>query len=71
MYDIPALFNTDAAAMIGLPDDTTTTVTMYIMRLYKADVGKASAISVLLFLITLAISVVLFCIMGDHEKGGK
>lgn len=68
MYDIPALFNTDGAAMIGLPDDTTTTVAMYIMRLYKADVGKASAISVLLFLITLAVSIVLFYVMGDRER---
>lgn len=68
MYDIPALFNMDGAAMIGLPDDTTTTVAMYIMRLYKADVGKASAISVLLFLITLAVSIVLFYVMGDRER---
>lgn len=71
LYDIPALFNTDGAAMIGLPDDTTTTVAMYIMRLYKTDVGKASAVSVLLFLITLAVSIVLFGIMGDREKEEK
>lgn len=31
LYDIPALFNTNGST-IGYPDDTSTTVTMYIMR---------------------------------------
>lgn len=39
--------------------------------LYKADVGKASAISVLLFLITLAVSIVLFYAMGNRERREK
>lgn len=45
MYDIPALFNVPETGLVGLPDDKTTTMAMYIMRLYNSDVGKAAAVS--------------------------
>lgn len=67
MYDIPALFNRSTTGFIGLPDDTSTTLTMYIMRLYSADVGKAAAVSVFLFVITLIISLLFFATMGDKD----
>lgn len=68
MYDIPALFNVPETGLVGLPDDTTTTVTMYIMRLYNSDVGKAAAVSVFLFVVTLIVSLLLFASMGDRDE---
>ena len=68
MYDIPSLFNVNGSSMSGGPNDTTTTMTMYIMRLYNTDIGRAAAVSVLLFIITLIISIGLFISMGDKEK---
>ncbi len=67
MYDIPALLNGPATGMVGLPNDTTTTMTMYIMRMYNTDVGKAATVSVLLFIVTLVISLVLFTSMRDRD----
>ena len=69
MYDIPALFNVPETGLVGLPNDTTTTMTMYIMRLYNSDVGKAATVSVLLFFVTVVISLILFGSMRD--KGDK
>ena len=76
LYDIPALFNTGTGGgLIGLPDDTSTTVTMYIMRLHASDTGRAAAVSVLLFLITLAISLLFFRVFqddrGHHARLGR
>lgn len=67
MYDIPALLNVPETGMVGLPNDTTTTMTMYIMRMYNTDVGKAATVSVLLFIVTLIISLVLFASMRDKD----
>ena len=53
--------------LVGLPDDKTTTMAMYIMRLYNSDVGKAAAVSVVLFIITLVVSLILFATMSDSE----
>lgn len=66
LYDIPALYNVNGN--VGLPDDTTTTVTMYIMRLYSTDTGRAAAVSILLFLITLAVSLFIFRINRDKDE---
>lgn len=66
LYDIPALFNVSGS--IGLPDDTSTTVTMYIMRLHNTDIGRASAVSILLFIVTMLVSLVLLCSM--RQKNG-
>ena len=78
MYDIPAMFNVNGSSMSGGPDDKTTTVAMYIMRLYSSDVGRAAAVSVLLFVVTLIISLIFFSTLGSnrevkshHVKGGK
>jgi len=68
MYDIPALFNVTETGLKGLPNDMTTTMAMYIMRLYNSDVGKAAAVSVFLFVITLIVSLLLFATMGDKEE---
>lgn len=67
MYDIPALLNVPETGLVGLPDDTTTTMTMYIMRMYNTDVGKAATVSVLLFIVTLVISLILFASMRDRD----
>lgn len=68
MYDIPALFNTDiTGTLIGLPDDMSTTLAMYVMRLYKEDTGRAAAVAVLLFLITFAISMVFFVSLRNRD----
>ncbi len=66
LYDIPALFNVSGS--IGLPDDTSTTVTMYIMRLHNTDIGRASAVSILLFMVTMLVSIVLLYSM--RQKSG-
>lgn len=67
MYDIPALFNVTETGLIGLPNDSSTTMTMYIMRLYNSDTGKAATVSVILFIVTLIISLILFSSMGDKD----
>lgn len=68
MYDIPALFNVPETGLVGLPDDKTTTMAMYIMRLYNSDVGKAAAVSVMLFAVTLIVSLILFASMSDKDE---
>ncbi len=68
MYDIPALFNSTKSGYQGKPADSTTTVTMYIMRLYSSDVGKAAATCILLFIVTLCVSLIFFFSMGNKEK---
>lgn len=73
MYDIPALFNVSTTGYFGNPDDKTTTMAMYIMRLYQQDPGRAGAVSVLLFIVTLIVSMILFVSMrsGDAETKKK
>lgn len=68
MYDIPSLFNVNQGGD-GLPDFASTTITMYIRKLTltSKDFGKAGAASVVLFLVTLAISLFFFFILGDKE----
>ena len=70
LYDIPALFNTNGGT-IGYPDDTSTTVTMYIMRLHSTDTGRAAAVSILLFLVTVAISMLMFFFMKERQPRKK
>ncbi|MDD3794499.1 MAG: sugar ABC transporter permease [Lachnospiraceae bacterium] len=68
MYDIPALFNVSNTGYVGFPNDNSTTVAMYIMRLYNSDVGKAAAVSVLLFIVTLIISLIFFKFGTSNEE---
>lgn len=72
LYDIPALFNVgQGTGYMGGPNDTSTTVTMYIMRLHTTDTGRAAAVSVLLFLITLAVSLLFFRVFSGSEEYEK
>ena len=72
MYDIPAMFNVNAISSEGLPNDTTTTMTMYIRRLTNSgSMGRAAAVSIILFIVTLIISLLFFYFMGDREKKPK
>lgn len=71
MYDIPALFNVSKSGLIGQPDDKSTTLSMYIMRLYQSDVGKAAAVSVMLFILTLIISLIFFSTTRERSEKHK
>lgn len=73
MYDIPAVYNVNNAGD-GLPDYASQTITMYIRQLALGsgkDIGKASAVSLVLFAVTLLISLVFFFTMGDREVKEK
>lgn len=72
MYDIPSLFNVNMNTGRGMPDDASTTVTMYIRYLTKTgNMGRAAAVSVILFLITLVVSILFFVFMGDRDAKKK
>ena len=66
MYDIPQMMQ-----MQGSPAKSMTmTVTMYIMELVYTgtkDYGRGAAVSVLLFLVTAVLSIILFYIMRDKD----
>ncbi|TCL54436.1 multiple sugar transport system permease protein [Kineothrix alysoides] len=67
MFDIPKLLTTSG---YGDPDYTTRTITMYMRELAftgAKQMGKASATSVVLFVVTLFFSLVLFYIMRDKD----
>lgn len=72
MYDIPSLFNVNQAGD-GLPDFASTTITMYIRKLTltSKDYGKAGATSMVLFAVTLIISMIFFFFLSDKDKDGK
>lgn len=68
MYDIPKLLT---ASGYGDPDFTTRTITMYIRDLAftgSKQLGKASAVSLVLFIVTLIMSLILFYIMRDKDE---
>lgn len=72
MYDIPAVFNVSQnGTMMGLPSDKTTTVAMYIMRLYDNSLGKAATVSVLLFIVTLIVSLAFFFSMRERKPKAR
>lgn len=71
MYDIPAVFNVTNGGD-GLPNNTSTTITMYINLLRSnGNMGKAAAVSLVLFMVTLAISLIFFFTLSDREKKSK
>lgn len=73
MYDIPSLFNVVNGG-IGAPNRISHTVTMQIREYAFAankDYGKAAAISVILFIVTLVISLVFFALTRDREPKQK
>lgn len=67
MYDIPKLLTQSG---YGDPDYTTRTITMYMRELAftgARQMGKASATSVVLFVVTLVVSLFMFYIMRDKD----
>lgn len=69
MFDIPQLLNTNSVGAGGQPDHASRTITMYIRELVVAskDYGKAGAVSVMLFVVTLILSLTLFYVMRDKD----
>lgn len=69
MYDIPALFNVDGNSGDALPDYASQTITMYIRKigLGTKNLGKAAASSMVLFVVTLIISMIFFYIFRDKD----
>lgn len=68
MYDIPKLLT---ASGQGDPDFSTRTITMYIRDLAftgSKQLGKASAVSMVLFVVTTILSLCLFYIMRDKDE---
>lgn len=66
MYDIPQMMQKQGSPA----KDMTMTVTMYIMELVYTgtkDYGRSAAVSVLLFLVTGVLSLVLFYVMRDKD----
>lgn len=71
MYDIPALFNVTNGGD-GLPNNASTTITMYIKQLSNAkNMGKAATASMVLFVVTLVISLLFFFFLSDRERKPK
>ncbi|SET10614.1 carbohydrate ABC transporter permease [[Clostridium] polysaccharolyticum] len=67
MYDIPKLLTQSGN---GDPDYTTRTITMYIQSMSQTgskQIGKAAASSMVLFAVTLIISLVMFYVMRDKD----
>jgi ABC-type sugar transport system permease subunit len=67
MYDIPKLLTTSGN---GDPDNATRTITMYIREMAftgARQMGKASAVSMVLFIVTLTFSLFLFYVMRDKD----
>lgn len=78
MYDIPQLFNAGKPVVnfCGQSVDSTKTIVMLIKSYIEAgsgqNLGRASAYSVILFIITLAISMVFYILTSDKKpKKGK
>lgn len=67
MYDIPKLLTQSGE---GDPDYKTRTITMYIQSLSltgSKQIGKAAAASMILFVVTMVISLVMFYVMRDKD----
>jgi len=72
MFDIPSLFNVNSG--IGQPNRVSHTVTMMIREIafsQNNDYGYAGALSVILFIFTLAISMIFFAATRDKEAKKK
>lgn len=72
MYDIPSLFNVDHS-FNGKPNFASETITMWIKSLgfTSKDYGKAAASSIVLFIVTLVISIVFFAVTKDRQPKQK
>lgn len=72
LYDIPSLFNVNNG--VGLPSRASHTVTMMIREVafsQNPDYGYAAAISVILFIVTLIISLLFFALTKEREPKQK
>jgi multiple sugar transport system permease protein len=72
LYDIPSLFNVNNG--IGQPSRVSHTVTMMIREVafsQNPDYGYAAAISVVLFIVTLIISLLFFYLTKEREPKQK
>lgn len=72
MYDIPSLFNVDQSYN-GKPNYASETITMWIKSLgfTSKDYGKAAAASMVLFAVTLLISLVFFALTKERKPKQK
>lgn len=72
MFDIPSLFNVDQSYN-GKPNYASETITMWIKSLgfTSKDYGKAAAASMVLFFVTLLISLVFFVLTKDRKTKQK
>ena len=74
MYDIPQLFNAGGPVVNykGQPLNSTTTIVMTIKKYVESgagqNVGRASAYSVVLFIITLAVSMVFYILTSEKKE---
>ena len=68
MYDIPSLFNVDAS-FNGMPNFASETITMWIKFLgfTSKDYGKAAAACMVLFVVTMIISLLFFALTKERE----
>lgn len=73
MYDIPSLFNINGNTGDALPDYASQTITMYIRKLGLGtrNLGKAATTSVILFIVTLLISLIFFYLFRDKDDTKK
>lgn len=73
MYDVPALLTKD----MGSPNGKLKTVVMIIQANKQGDIGKASALCVIIFIVSAIIGLALMFASADHDgkkkkkKGGK
>ncbi len=72
MYDIPSLFNISGTGD-ALPAYASQTITMYIRKLgfTTRDMGKSAAASMILFALTLTISILFFALTKERESKSK
>lgn len=68
MYDIPSLFNVSGTGE-AMPNYASQTITMYIRKLgfTTKDMGKSAAASMVLFAVTLLISLIFFAATKERE----
>lgn len=72
MYDIPSLFNVNQS-YDGLPNYASETITMWIKKLgfTSKDYGKAAATSMVLFVVTMAISMIFYALTKEKDETKK
>lgn len=68
MFDVPQILT----AGFGNPDRTSMTLIMYLNKhLYSKNYGMAGALSVILFIITAILSVIVFKYLSSETGGSK